>query len=292
MILAGLAVLAGCGLPPRAPDYAAPPEDVLLGCCLTPERYPSWYARGAEVTAPLYSGQLGRQKGRPGLLLAHAGAVARITDRLQPLDLIVLRNAGRKSGRIIPGHFSHVAVYLGTEAELRRAGLWHDAALAPHRAAIRAGRVFVQSDIRGVVLSPVRDALNTDAAAILRPQGDDRHARLAELVGQIGLPFDTSFDLRTADRVSCTQLVQQNLPEMGFPVRVVYGRPLVLPDDIAARALRRSGLSLVSYVIPHGPEGWREAAPGEMIRDLNRFWAAPPPAIPRARQVAPPKQCS
>lgn len=286
-------VLVAC-TPAQVPTaYDAPPEPELVHCCAHAERYPRLYIHIAEAMAGVISPFLGNKEPRPGLLATQPAAQAHVQERVRPLDIVLVRNMGRKSGQIIPGHFTHLAIYLGDEAALRRAGMWSHPAVLPHQAAVRAGGIWIESQIEGVHLSPSDDILNTDAVLVLRPALDTgaRRAAWATAFGLLGRPFDTSFDATECARVCCTELVTLMMPDLNLPMRELYDRPVLVPDEVAAQALAGKGLSLVSYVLPDGPEGWQVAGRGEVIRDLNTYWnpANAPAFSPRAPVVPTPQ---
>lgn len=270
--------------------YDAPPERVLKPCCEHPERYPRAYISLVEAMAPLVAPGIGNRVDRPGAFANDPDAQAFITRQLRPLDLVMVRNMGRKSGQIIPGHFTHVAVWLGNARTLKAAGLWSDPAILPHRDEILAGHTFIESQIDGVHLSPASDILNTDAVAVLRPalSATERRFATRELFSELGRPFDVHFDLRDPELIFCSEMVARAMPGLELPVRMVYGRPSLVPDDIAAQAIGGKRLRLVSYIIPDPQTGWRRASREEMIRDLNQYWRADyaPSGHPVARPIA------
>ena len=66
---------------------------------------------------------------------AHHVAKSLLTGRrgesaLRPLDILLEKTPFRRTDMFIPGHFGHVAIRTGAEAELRAIGAWDDPALA------------------------------------------------------------------------------------------------------------------------------------------------------------------
>ena len=292
-----LLVLTACErLPQPEPLAPAAETPVLQDCCTDLEHYPGWLAEMARSSAPVIGPFLGAIRARPGTLGDQAVAQGTLMAQARPLDLLLTSNKNRLSGRMIPGRFTHVAIYLGDEAALKRLGLWHDPLLRPHHTAIRAGRVFIESEFDGTTLLTRDEVFDTDLVALLRPEGltpTRRRAATHALFAQLGSPFNFRFDLRDCSCTFCTQLVDLAMPWLDLPRRRVYGTETILPDDIARRALARDRLRLVGYL--RGVPGAAESAgKAEVIRDMNAYWARHPGGgSPGAQeQTAPPPRCT
>lgn len=278
-VFSGLAVLliASCTLPNVDPDFEGLPADTdpkTFTCCEDPERQPLWFVdlgfRKSEEMAPFFSG--GENS---GLLAGLSEAQSHISSRAQPFDILVFSSKSQMSSRMLAGWFTHSAIYFGTEAQLKALGLWSHPAVKPHQAAIRAGKIIAESNPEGVHLSSLADILNEkDAVALLRPD-ISRAAKSKALdvaLSAIGSRFDHYYDLETCDEYACSELICKSLPSLNFPVREIYGRWMLVPDDIAARAIRGEGLQLVDYVRATRNGTWSaNGAPGAM-NDVAAFW--------------------
>lgn len=267
---AALAVLAGCGTPDPGevtPQLVGTP---LEGCCLNSETYPRPLIAIADPIAPLIGRTVGAIVMREGYL-QHPEAQAAVMERVRPLDLVIASSKGRLSGHALPGVFSHVVIYLGTEAQLKSLGMWDDPVVVPFHEEIRAGRVFIESDSPGVHLSSAETVLHTDAVAILRPditKKSRKRAAMRELYGRIGKDFDFRFDNSTTDQIYCAELANIAMPELKMPTRLLYGRRAVVPNDVVALAATGGGhLALVAYVRGR-KEGWKVASTKQLLLDL------------------------
>lgn len=238
-----LSVVSGCTKPPDISvsdlddiDFAA----ALQGCCAAQERH-------SDLAIRLIDNELNSLMPiahsivlRRSYLQDQPAAAAHLLGAAQPLDLILIENRARLSGANGDGFFGHSALYTGSEADLRRLGIWHHPAVSRFHARIRAGGVAIESIDLGVRLADVATMLEADHAATFRPVGlsDRRKAEaLIYLFSEIGRPFDHHFDLDTLDVVYCTQLIHLALPEMNMPVRVSYGRRVIWPDEVATKSL-------------------------------------------------------
>ncbi|MEO9612677.1 MAG: hypothetical protein ABJG86_09505 [Nitratireductor sp.] len=270
-------VLSACAHAPQnaSGDAGSGRDNPLAGCCETPERSPAWLVALAEPAAPLIGNVIGRIAWRGGHLAGDDKALRLLGERMRPLDIIVVSSKGRLSGNTLPGLFVHAITYLGTEAELRRLGVWDHPAVRPHQAAIRAGAVFVEADYRGVHLSRPEAVLNTDRLVVLRANRHGKGGRAGEavrLAGHVGNPFDFNFDGDDPDRLFCTELVGHVMPQLTLSSRQAYGRRIILADEMIADALAgRNGLRVVLY-LKGDRQGVLMPTRAALARDIGAAW--------------------
>lgn len=282
-----LAVLTACSTPAVPVALPESMPEPFEGCCETPERMPSVVGRIGLGVAPVFGPLIGSHKMRDGYLENRPKAEAALLRDLEPLDSVLTSSRHWTSGAIIPGRFTHVMMYLGTERDLKRLGVWDNANIAPYHAQIRAGQHFIESDRNGTKLLDIKKAIDTDLMVVMRPHSLPRKARaraLRSTFERLGQPFGFQFDLSDCSRSFCTSLIHRALPELKLRVRTVYGRPTILPDEFAAAALDPNGqLRLVRY-LRGTKEGWQEAGPNQLARDMNSYWRAP---LPFPRLITP-----
>ncbi|MDJ0821150.1 MAG: YiiX/YebB-like N1pC/P60 family cysteine hydrolase [Paracoccaceae bacterium] len=270
-------VLVGCAgaqLPPDPrPDLA--PGQLVQACCADAEPYPDWMVRLTEAAPPFVVPWMGTVNFRIGYLAKRADGWALVEPALRPLDILVYHSDGRLSSRLIPGHFSHGALYLGTEAQLRAQGIWHAAWMAPYRDAIREGRVLLDSVTGGVRLIDIEELSDTDAVGVVRPQLNTvaRSGRVhRHVLEAVGTPFDFDFDASDDSRLFCMELIAQAMPELALPVLDAYGRTTILPDSAAAMALTDPNkMTFVGYLRGE-PKGWRTGPARLMALDIRKAW--------------------
>ena len=71
------------------------------------------------------------------------------------------------------------------------------------------------------------------------------------------------------------------MPEMRLPARLVYGRRLILPDEVVAATVRgRTGFTFLRYVRA-GRDGWEALGRDKVEEDLLAEWSKPerPPQV-------------
>ncbi len=283
-LLGLLLLLSACTTVPKPSVNTAPAPRAIGDCCQQPERYPKGLVTLAEPFAPAIGKLVAAVVWRKGYLLRHEAAMEAILADLKPLDIITVNNKGRLSGHAIPGHFGHAAIYVGNERQLRQAGVWNHPDVRRHHDAIRKGALFIEADNKGVHLSNAPLALDADAIAHLRPKGlspSRQRQAIAEFFRRVGMPFDYYFDLETTACTFCTELVNMVLPEMRLPQRSVYGRRLILPDEVVAATLSgRSGFAFLRYVSADR-DHWQVRGRQAVAADLRAAWPAPqrPPHV-------------
>jgi hypothetical protein len=269
--------LAGCTAAPvvtDAQDTARAPGEIVSGCCTGTGDYPIWAIELADANVEIMR-EVGQIELRRGRLEAAPEARALVEAVLQPMDVVFVHNRNRVSGQLIPGQFTHGAVYLGTEAQLRAAGLWQLAALAPHRDEIAAGAVYLEAVDGGVRLATGDVVLNTDAVVALRPQGMDRAAALGRGLDRMGVPFDMHFDATDESALFCAELIGEIYPAAPLPRTPVPlpNRETILIDRIVAGALTGDlPFGLVGYVKADAGGGVAALSARDLARDIRAAW--------------------
>ncbi len=191
----------------------------------------------------------------PGKLHQHQLASLEISRKMRPLDILLRRQSSNPANLIIPGYWSHAAVWLGTEEQLREADLWDHPAIKDFQEEIMQGKSIYEARYNGLNFTTLEDFLNLDEAAVLRV----KDLRLEEIENvaliyrrlsqQRYKPYDYGFDLMTPERVVCTEIIFQSYAHINWPRNRVAGRTVLRPDDIAELAFYRdSPLVFVAYL--------------------------------------------
>ena len=276
LLLSLSAVVQGCVELRTETANLKPAKASLQACCTNMEEYPLWFVDLARAVAPTLGTVLSHVAWRSGHLKSKQAAQDAIMDVLQPLDIVLVSSKGKRSGQIIPGLFGHAAVYLGTEQELKRLGVWTSPEVQPHAAKIRNDRVFIEADARGVHLSRASIVLNTDAVAILRPRLSSKKQRrktTLDFFGSMGMKFDFLFDVDSPDCTFCTELIHRVMPQLDLPIMEIYGVRTIMPDSVAVSAIQKGhGLAFVGY-IKGDRKGWRQASMADLVTDIGQNWA-------------------
>ncbi len=296
-VLALAVIVSACSQPDFGPTF---PEDAKalradsFECCFEPEKfYPAPVAKLATALGNQFGVKASElaygdfeESSYPGKLTGKADAEAAILSRLRPLDILVIGNTSHQLGRLMPGRFSHAFVYVGTEAEMRAAGYWNLPEIVPYHDEIRAGKTMIQSVSPAVELTTPSDAFEVDRVLAMRPRlspGERRDA-VRRLFSQMGQPFNFGLSIDpNNESFVCTGLVDYAMPSVGLTRRVVYGEPTILPDDLAAQAIRGEGLDIVVYVLGNDGPGFAYRSTYALMVDIAAYWGIPgTPSAPRS----------
>jgi len=171
------------------------------------------------------------------------GAPKRVTAELRekilrvakPGDVFVTRHDDAMSNLFLPGHWPHVAFFIGSESQ--RAALGLD---TPEGAADPV--VFLEAKKDGVRFRPATDTLEVDAFVVLRPPlgGIELAASLARGMRHVGKPYDFAFDFRNSDRLACTGLIYRayhGAGELAFSLVETGGRLCLPAEELISQAL-------------------------------------------------------
>lgn len=207
---------------------------------------------------------------RKGLLYGDPAIEARIRAQLRPGDIVLEKTPFRLTDRFIPGHWGHAAIWVGGEADLRAIGMWEDPLVKAHAAELAAGRGMCEALRDGVQLNALAHFLDIDDICVLRKPGLEG-AELAEHIRralrQLGKEYDFNFDVETADRIVCSELVYQVYTGMSWPTGQALGRWTISPDQVAVRAIDGGPLAVVELWHDGKPmEGDRAAELAKLLR--------------------------
>lgn len=166
--------------------------------------------------------------------------VSQLASELKPLDILLEKTPFRLTDKMIPGHYGHVAIWLGSEEELRALGVWDQIAPA-YQQRIRAGGRIVEALRDGVTISTLEHFLNIDDLLALRDRRpmDDAYRRAAILttLEQVGKEYDFNFDVLSHQRIVCSELAYVVFPDVQWPLDRMLGRYTISPDNVAQLAV-------------------------------------------------------
>ena len=186
-----------------------------------------------------------------GLVQTRSGYLAKMSEKeehqlaqeLKPLDILLEKTPFRLTDKMIPGHYGHVAVWLGSEAELRELGVW-DQITPGYQEQIRKGGRIVEALRSGVTISSLRHFINIDDLLVLRDNrklGDDYHRQaVLTALEQVGKEYDFNFDVLTHSRIVCSELAYVVFPDVLWPLDHLLGRYTISPDNVAQLAITPS----------------------------------------------------
>lgn len=165
---------------------------------------------------------------------------AQLISEMKPLDILLEKTPFRLTDKMIPGHYGHVAIWLGTEEQLKQLQVW-DQIPAAIQAKIRSGHRIVEALRPGVQINTLEHFLNIDDFLVLRDTRTltDEYRRKAVLqaVAQIGKEYDFNFDVHTHERIVCSEIAYVVFADVKWPLEEAVRRYTISPDNVAQLAL-------------------------------------------------------
>ena len=156
--------------------------------------------------------------------------------RLEPGDLMFRHRYGRLSNFVIPGFWTHSAIYLGNESDLTELGIQ----LTPEivsglRAGLPEDAYVIEGVGAGVVVNTLQVNMDCDDVVAFRPRLTDqqRVTFIQRTFDYLGCEYDYDFDLATADKLTCAELIWRCIGDMvHLKPKETVGRDMLLPDDL------------------------------------------------------------
>lgn len=220
----------------------------------------------------MFGNTVGLVESRKGKLWQDQDADEHLTGILRPLDILLEKTPFRLTDKFIPGHFGHVAIWVGTSTDLRQCGVWNEPEVGKHHASIKSHRSVLEALRSGVDLNTLDEFMNVDDVAILRPtdlgpaDGQATRDTLVQAFRQVGKLYDFNFDVETTDKIVCSELVYTTFTTIRWPTERTLGRHTISPDHVARKALAGGPLRLIALY--HDGERVRETEQLALMREL------------------------
>ena len=172
--------------------------------------------------------------------------LAHLRRLLQPGDVLLMRGDHRLTAAILPGFWTHAALFLGGRTDLQALGLATHPHVDRHWHAIPENcgpfGLVIEAVFPRVLLNPLEKCLQVDHLVVLRPTlpSGDIASAIGDAMGHLGKPFDFDFDFTHTSRIVCTELIYRSYHNRGpltFSLTKRLGRFTLSGDDIVALAL-------------------------------------------------------
>jgi len=216
---------------------------------------------GLDGVSKFFGNSVGLVESRKGKLYNKEVVRKQLLEQLQPLDIILEKTPFRLTDKLIPGHFGHVAIWIGNQKDLKEKGLWDHEVIQPHHNKItpdgnnedsKDGYCIVEALREGVKLSSLEEFMNVDDIAILRPVfSDDISEKEKESLlltfRQVGKEYDFNFDVNTTEKIVCSELAYVCFPQIDWPTEKTAGRHTISPDNVANLCWNGVPLELITF---------------------------------------------
>lgn len=175
---------------------------------------------------------------RKGYLYQNKTALEIARGNLMPMDILLEKSPFVLTDKFIPGHYGHVAVYLGTKEQLLAIDMWNHPDIIPYQEAIEKGNVILEAVRSGVRLNSLDEFMNIDELTIMRKEDGLKNPDLlieevTRGMDQIGKAYDFNFDIATLDKIVCSELIYITFGNVQWPTHYRMGRATITPDDVA-----------------------------------------------------------
>ena len=207
-----------------------------------------------------------------GIIVARRGKLdelpkekqSEIIANLQPLDILLEKAPFRLTDHLIPGYWSHVALWSGTEQELSELGVWDELPAIYNEAqekyhysgpdfqeAIRNGHMIIEALRPGVQINTLQHFLNIDDLGVMRYNGltiENKRSYLLNAFAQIGKSYDFNFDVESKNEIVCSELIYVSFDDLDWNTTKTVGRYTISPDNVAQNLAYDSFEAIMLYL--------------------------------------------
>lgn len=179
--------------------------------------------------------------------------IKELESSLKPLDILFEKTSYRLTDKLIPGHWGHVAIWVGNEVELKDLGVWeqldeitsyirryHNYRGPSIKTLIRSNHLVLEALRPGVMLNTFQHFLDIDDLAVVRTRvelsREQQKEYLIKAFKQIGKSYDFNFNVQTDKKIVCSELAYVVYDDYEWPVDSQLGRYTISPDNVAVKA--------------------------------------------------------
>lgn len=243
---------------------------------------------------------------RKGYLYKSDSIYNEIHVRLKPMDIVTEKTGFALTDKLIPGHFGHIAIWLGTEKQLKENKLWNHPVIKPIQNRIRLGYSVLETDRKGTHLKMLKDFINVDEFAIANIIGfselsiDEKVILYENALSQIGKGYDFNFDVETSNKLVCSELLYQVFGSIHWPTDSYLKRKTISPDNVLSLIFyQNTPISLSYYVGARSRKNIQLKTKEQLAKDLgltkkkNKYYLSEEQCIldDKDTQKSPKKKC-
>jgi hypothetical protein len=205
---------------------------------------------------------------------------AEVVPLLRPGDVLVVRKEFAATNYFLPGHWPHVALYIGTAGDLASLGIADHPLVRPRLPALESATdttavlapnpahswangsehpCVLEAMKDGVRIRSINSPFNSDSVVIVRPKLEAGHiaAAIAQALMHEGKPYDFDFDFCASHRLVCTEVIYRSYDGIGgiqFELKRHAGRFALAAGDLLRMALDEQHFQIVAVYSPaHSP---------------------------------------
>ena len=207
-----------------------------------------------------------------GIIVARRGKLdnlpiveqSKIIENLQPLDILLEKAPFRLTDYLIPGYWSHVALWSGTEKDLKELEVWdelpviyQDAVEKFHysgpdfQGTIRLGHMVIEALRPGVQINTLQHFLNIDDLGVIRFNEltiENKRSYLLNAFSQIGKSYDFNFDVESKNEIVCSELIYVSFDDLDWNTEKTMGRFTISPDNVVQKLSNNNVEPVLLYI--------------------------------------------
>jgi len=176
---------------------------------------------------------------------------------IQAGDILLEKTPFRLTDQLIPGHWGHAAVYVGTQEELVALGIWDHPVVIPFQQDIIDGKLVDEALRDDVQLNTIEHFLNVDDLAIMhdRTETDEAKAdRIILALRQLGKEYDFNFDIETSVKIVCSELIYVTSIFIDWVTEEIVGINTISPDNVAVKSIEEKSIFDITLLYHDGLE--------------------------------------
>lgn len=199
-------------------------------------------SKGVSTLAAIWGFISDNLRWREGRIKDNKAFELMMRDHLKPLDIMFEKRKFVLSNFTIPGHWGHVALWLGSKEELQALGVWDQDYFKMFRQKIEEGFEIVEIRKKGMTFTTLKDFMNLDEVAIMRLNELSLPTEeiFSNLTDQSDKRYDFQFNAHTSDKITCTELITYSFGDIDWRQSKNLGLINMQPDDIAELSLREN----------------------------------------------------
>jgi uncharacterized protein YycO len=194
------------------------------------------------------AGQVQTRDGKLKVLAKDPTVMNAFKAKLKPLDILLEKTPFRLTDHFIPGHYGHVAVWLGRPEEIVEYKVMYQGQeillldhplVGKYLEQMSQGKLIVEA-LRepGVTVNTLEHFMDIDDFLVLRSNRlEDIGEKILRTIEQIGKPYDFNFDVETERSIVCSELVYRVFDDQQWPTDRTMGRYTISPDHVAWKAI-------------------------------------------------------
>ena len=177
---------------------------------------------------------------RKGKLYEDATVATHVRSVIKAGDILLEKTPFRLTDKLIPGHWGHAAVYVGTADELIALGIWDHPVVEPFQQDILNDKLIDEALRDDVQLNTIEHFLNVDDIAIMHDHTESDEAKAERIIlalRQLGKEYDFNFDIETSVQIVCSELIYVTSIMIDWITEELVGINTISPDNVAVKSI-------------------------------------------------------